>query len=99
MVVLRLPAAEKATQADEMLLAIGRYAPSHAEDDLCLADAKVREGIETLRPSMTVVVKVILLVAAIEQFDGLSPFLRSILSSAQMITGWVAVLRPLDLLL
>lgn len=98
-VVLRIPPSETATGADEMRLAIGRYARSHAEDDLRLADAKGREGIQTLRLSMTVVVAVILLVAAIDRIDGLSPFLRSLLSSALVITGWVAVWRPLDLLL
>jgi hypothetical protein len=98
-VVLRLPEPGTATEAEETRQAIGRYTRSHAEDDLRLADAKMREGIQTLRLSMAVVVAVILLVAAIDQVDGLSPFLRGILSSALVITGWVAVWRPLDLLL
>jgi hypothetical protein len=79
--------------------AIGRYCRAHAADSLRLAAGKTREGIQTLVMSAAFVAVTIGLVLVVERTTYFSPLTQSLLSHALVIAAWVAIWRPLDLLL
>jgi hypothetical protein len=96
-IVLRLasPGPDGAT----LRAAIGRYCRAHAADSLRLSAGKTREGIQTLVMSAAFVVVTIGLVLMVERTTYFSPLTQSLLSHALVIAAWVAIWRPLDLLL
>jgi hypothetical protein len=96
-VVLRLarPGPDEAT----LRAAIGRYCRAHAADSRRLSSGKTREGIQTLVMSAVFVAVTIGLVLVVERTAYFSPLTQSLLSHALVIAAWVAIWRPLDLLL
>jgi hypothetical protein len=86
--------------ADEARLreAIARYCRAHAADSLRQADAKKGEGLHTLRLSAVIVAVAAGLIVAVER-AALSAPTQSLLSNVLVIAAWVAIWRPLDLLL
>jgi hypothetical protein len=89
-----------ADRADETRLreAIARYCRAHSADSLRQADAKKREGLHTLGLSAIFVAAAALLIVVVER-TALSGTTQSLLSNVLVIAAWVAIWRPLDLLL
>jgi hypothetical protein len=79
--------------------AIGRYCRAEAGDKLRLAEGKKREGIQTLLLSGVFVAATLVLVLIVDGAEYFSPMAKSLLSHGLVIAAWVALWRPLDLLL
>lgn len=98
-VLLRLARAGADGDAETLRAAIGRYCRAEAGDKLRLAEGKKREGIQTLLLSGIFVAATLVLVLLVDGLDYLSPLAQSVLSHGLVIAAWVALWRPLDLLL
>jgi hypothetical protein len=96
-IVLRL--GQPGADVETLREAIGRYCRAHAADSRRLAAGKTREGIQTFLMSAVFVAVTIGLVLVVERTAQFSPLTRSLLSHGLVIAAWVAIWRPLDLLL
>lgn len=97
---LRLPAAEAAGEAAARIEpGIRRYCAVRREENRLRQAALRREGLQTLALAAGFILVCLLLAALIETLPGEGGLLRGLLRDGLVVAGWVALWRPLDLLL
>ncbi|MFO1143791.1 MAG: hypothetical protein U1E59_15710 [Amaricoccus sp.] len=78
---------------------VRRYCAVRREDNRLRQAALRREGLQTLALAAGFILACLLLAAVIEVLPGEGGLLRGLLRDGLVVAGWVALWRPLDLLL
>lgn len=98
--VLRMPGEILATDPGPRLgAAIRRYCAARRADVALRRAATWQEGLQTLYLATGFIVICVILSVALEHSSGLGEFARRLLGDGLVIAGWVALWRPLDMLL
>ena len=99
-IVPRLPDVGDGKETPERFkAAIARHSEAHAADRDREAAVKRREGVQTAMLAGIFVLVTVALSLVVEGSGFLPPMLLTLLVDGLVIAGWVAIWRPLDLLL